>query len=141
MHRSRSGRFSGWVVSWVALALGCGGTVVASDGGAAADAGVGLDAGAAGQCPARVVAGEACSATRPCLGADGCNDCYCTGGAWVCGAQVCVDGGVCPAGRPRTGDACAAARQVCAYGTGCNGAQCVCAGGRWTCNTLTCPDR
>lgn len=121
----------------------CGGTVAVSDAGpgAPSDAGAGFDAGASAQCPGVVVAGGACTATRPCLGPDQCNDCYCTGGFWVCGSQVCADAGPCPAGRPRTGDPCDSARQVCGYGTGCNGAQCLCAGGRWTCDLLTCPDR
>lgn len=112
--------------------VGCGGAVVApSDGGAGA------------LCPARVVNGEACGAApRTCLGSDQCNDCYCTAGVWICDTQVCVgDAGLCPTARPRTGDLCDAARQVCSYGSGCTFARCVCAGGRFTCDLASCPDR
>lgn len=93
-------------------------------------------------CPARVAPGVACEpGTRPCLGDDRCNDCFCTAGVWSCASRVCVDAGICPAARPRTGDACTASGQVCAYGAGCAGATCVCAGGRWTCDAFFCVDR
>ncbi|MFO0627815.1 MAG: hypothetical protein U0325_19560 [Polyangiales bacterium] len=130
-----------------ALALvGCGAVARRSgDGGVtdaprAADTAAVSDAG--GACPSRVAPGVACApGTRPCLGDDRCNDCFCNGGAWVCGSRVCVDAGVCPAGRPRTGDPCDSAGQACSYGAGCAGAECLCAGGRWTCDAFYCPDR
>lgn len=122
--------------------LGCGADLRrTSDGGLAAPADV-TASDATGPCPARVAPGVACAVgTRPCLGDDRCNDCFCTAGVWVCGARVCVDAGACPAARPRTGDACATAGQSCAYGAGCAGADCVCAGGRWSCNAFFCGDR
>lgn len=95
----------------------------------------------AGACPARVTPGQPCAqGSRPCLGEDRCNDCFCTAGVWVCGSRVCVDSGVCPSSRPRTGDVCVSAGQTCSYGAGCAGAECLCAGGRWTCDAFFCPD-
>lgn len=126
----------------------CGGKLrLPSDGGAEAstdrlDVAQGaLDAGG-GACPARVAPGLACApGTRPCLGDDRCNDCFCTAGTWVCGSRVCVDAGACPSGRPATGDPCGASGQSCSYGAGCAGAECLCAGGRWTCDAFFCGDR
>ena len=120
--------------------MGCGAVARRAADGGAGDAPAASDVGAA--CPARVSPGVACApGTRPCLGDDGCNDCFCNGGAWVCGSRVCVDGGACPSGRPRTGDACAIAGLACSYGAGCAGAECLCAGGRWTCDAFYGPDR
>lgn len=136
-----------WIFTSLSIAA-CGGQVrPPADGGGRfdaqhLDASSPTDTASQTACPTRVRPGESCApGTRPCLGDDQCNDCFCTASQWVCGSRVCADSGVCPTSRPQTGDPCAFSGQSCSYGAGCAGAECLCAGGRWTCDAFFCGDR
>ncbi len=63
----------------------------------------------------------ACDAPPPCVEGqmknDGCNTCFCTGGAWVCTARACTDAGSGAACGARAGNTCTSA-EYCAYQAG-----------------------